>query len=206
MNEDGDTVEGYHILVGGGFGPDAALGRELYPRREGRGCAAHGRAHSARPISRTAPEPEETFLAFARRHDIDALKAMCERRRWNDTRPCRSPIPSLVPETAPFSPEQRAWLNGFFAGLVSLDGERDTRSPRNRSAALMPGAPARRWRRRRSALARPDVAAARPHEARGRPSAAPAHDGRDGAAGLRPVRLQLQGLFGSARLPRRKSG
>lgn len=27
----------------------------------------------------------------------------------------------LVPESAPFSNEQRAWLNGFFAGLVSLD-------------------------------------------------------------------------------------
>ena len=27
----------------------------------------------------------------------------------------------LVPETAPFSAEQRSWLNGFFAGLVSLD-------------------------------------------------------------------------------------
>ena len=25
----------------------------------------------------------------------------------------------LIPETAPFSPEQRAWLNGFFAGLFS---------------------------------------------------------------------------------------
>ena len=33
------------------------------------------------------------------------------------------PIPLLVPETAPFSEEQRAWLNGFFAGLVSLDGQ-----------------------------------------------------------------------------------
>jgi sulfite reductase (NADPH) flavoprotein alpha-component len=32
------------------------------------------------------------------------------------------PLPSLVPETAPFSEEQRVWLNGFFAGLVSLDG------------------------------------------------------------------------------------
>lgn len=28
---------------------------------------------------------------------------------------------SLIPETAPFSSEQRAWLNGFFAGLLSLD-------------------------------------------------------------------------------------
>ena len=33
----------------------------------------------------------------------------------------RSPFPSLVPETAPFTEEQRTWLNGFFAGLVSLD-------------------------------------------------------------------------------------
>jgi len=28
---------------------------------------------------------------------------------------------TVIPETAPFSPEQRAWLNGFFAGLMSLD-------------------------------------------------------------------------------------
>ena len=35
----------------------------------------------------------------------------------------QSPPPStpLIPESAPFSPEQRAWLNGFFAGLLSLD-------------------------------------------------------------------------------------
>jgi sulfite reductase (NADPH) flavoprotein alpha-component len=52
-----------------------------------------------------------------------------------------SPIPSLVPETAPFTPEQRAWLNGFFAGLVSLDGSVKALSP-EQSAALMPGAPA----------------------------------------------------------------
>jgi sulfite reductase (NADPH) flavoprotein alpha-component len=32
------------------------------------------------------------------------------------------PIPSLIPESAPFSPEQRTWLNGFFAGFLSLDG------------------------------------------------------------------------------------
>ena len=28
--EGDDQVEGYHIYVGGGFGPDAALGREIY--------------------------------------------------------------------------------------------------------------------------------------------------------------------------------
>jgi sulfite reductase (NADPH) flavoprotein alpha-component len=32
------------------------------------------------------------------------------------------PIPTLIPETAPFTVEQRTWLNGFFAGLLSLDG------------------------------------------------------------------------------------
>lgn len=33
-----------------------------------------------------------------------------------------SPIlPPLLPDNAPFSPEQRAWLNGFFAGLLSID-------------------------------------------------------------------------------------
>jgi sulfite reductase (NADPH) flavoprotein alpha-component len=33
----------------------------------------------------------------------------------------RPPIPSLIPESAPFSPEQRTWLNGLFAGMISLE-------------------------------------------------------------------------------------
>jgi sulfite reductase (NADPH) flavoprotein alpha-component len=32
------------------------------------------------------------------------------------------PIPSFIPESAPFSPEQRTWLNGLFAGLFGLEG------------------------------------------------------------------------------------
>src|SRR3984893_12945146 len=32
------------------------------------------------------------------------------------------PIPTLIPASAPFSVEPRPWLNGFFAGLLSLDG------------------------------------------------------------------------------------
>ncbi len=27
----------------------------------------------------------------------------------------------ILPESAPFTPSQRAWLNGFFAGVLSLD-------------------------------------------------------------------------------------
>jgi sulfite reductase (NADPH) flavoprotein alpha-component len=51
-----------------------------------------------------------------------------------------SPIPSLVPDTAPFSEDQRAWLNGFFAGLIALDGTGVTRLPGDQAAALMSGA------------------------------------------------------------------
>jgi ferredoxin-nitrite reductase len=76
-NEDADPVEGYHILVGGGFGPNAALGRELYrdviaedaPRTIERILKAY-LAHRA--------SSAETFLAFARRHEIDALKVMID--------------------------------------------------------------------------------------------------------------------------------
>ncbi|HEY0300308.1 MAG TPA: sulfite reductase subunit alpha, partial [Rhizomicrobium sp.] len=50
-----------------------------------------------------------------------------------------SPIPSLVPETAPFSEEQRTWLNGFFAGLVSLDASGVTALSGDQAAALLNG-------------------------------------------------------------------
>jgi ferredoxin-nitrite reductase len=74
---DGDAVEGYHILVGGGFGPQAALGRELYrdvkaedaPQTVERILKAYLKNRAAR---------EESFIAFARRHEIDALKSMTE--------------------------------------------------------------------------------------------------------------------------------
>jgi ferredoxin-nitrite reductase len=74
-SEDGDAFEGYHLLVGGGFGPDAALARELYhdvkaedvPRTIERMLKAYlaGRASS-----------EESFQAFTRRHEIAALTEM----------------------------------------------------------------------------------------------------------------------------------
>ncbi|MBX6328882.1 MAG: NirA family protein [Pseudolabrys sp.] len=74
-NEAGDAVEGYHVFVGGGFGANAALGRELYrdvkadqvPQTVERILKAY-LAHRA--------SPAESFAAFARRHDADALKAL----------------------------------------------------------------------------------------------------------------------------------
>ena len=48
------------------------------------------------------------------------------------------PIPSLIPDSAPFSVEQRTWLNGFFAGLLSIDGGVNALSPAE-TATLLDG-------------------------------------------------------------------
>ena len=195
INEEGDTVDGYHVLVGGGFGPDAALARDIY-----RDVKAEDAPRTVERILKgylAHRDGDETFLAFSKRHETEALKAMFDAEAARMSQTVAPPIPSLVPETAPFSDEQRAWLNGFFAGLVSLDGAGVTALSPEQNAALMPGADqrVRRHRRRRGAVARPDHAARRAHDARRRQAAAAQDDGRDGAAGLRPVRLQLRGLF-----------
>lgn len=41
----------------------------------------------------------------------------------------------VLPPSAPFSPEQRAYLNGFFAGVFGLDGGTDTRGAGTRGAS-----------------------------------------------------------------------
>jgi sulfite reductase (NADPH) flavoprotein alpha-component len=40
----------------------------------------------------------------------------------NAMTPIPPEIPSLIPENAPFSADQRAWLNGFFAAYLGVDG------------------------------------------------------------------------------------
>jgi ferredoxin-nitrite reductase len=75
-SDEGDTVEGYHILVGGGFGPDATLAREIY-----RDVRAEDAPHTIERMLKgylAHRDMNETFLAFSRRHEIDALKAMFE--------------------------------------------------------------------------------------------------------------------------------
>ena len=117
-SDDGDTVEGYHIQVGGGFGPDAAIAPRDLPRREGRGCAAHGRAHAQGLSGAPRFAARRRFLAFTRRHDIDALQRDGRARGGRMSSSPRAAVPSLIPENAPFTAEQRVWLNGFFAGLL----------------------------------------------------------------------------------------
>lgn len=45
----------------------------------------------------------------------------------------------LIPDTAPFTEEQRAWLNGFFAGLVAPDASGVTALSSEQGAAVMAG-------------------------------------------------------------------
>jgi ferredoxin-nitrite reductase len=75
VSDEGDSVEGYHVLVGGGFGPDAALGRELYRDVKAADAPATVERMLKTYLAHRA-SPQEGFLAFARRHEIEALKAM----------------------------------------------------------------------------------------------------------------------------------
>jgi sulfite reductase (NADPH) flavoprotein alpha-component len=50
----------------------------------------------------------------------------------------RPPIPSFLPESAPFTPEQRAWLDGLFAGVFGLQGGVTPLSKQD-VAKLLPG-------------------------------------------------------------------
>jgi ferredoxin-nitrite reductase len=73
--DDQPAVEGYHILVGGGFGPDAAIAREIY-----RDVKAEDAPTTVERILKTylahRTSPDETFQAFARRHETEALKTL----------------------------------------------------------------------------------------------------------------------------------
>ncbi|HEX6001825.1 MAG TPA: NirA family protein [Hyphomicrobiaceae bacterium] len=74
-NDDGDQVEGYHVLVGGGFGPDAGLGRELV-----RNVRAEDAPGVVERLLKTylahRASPEEPFFAFTRRHEIHELESL----------------------------------------------------------------------------------------------------------------------------------
>jgi ferredoxin-nitrite reductase len=77
VGEEDDTVEGYHLFAGGGFGPNADVGQEVYhdlkaedaPRTVEKLLKAY-LAHRA--------SPDETFLTFARRHDGETLRKLAD--------------------------------------------------------------------------------------------------------------------------------
>jgi ferredoxin-nitrite reductase len=70
---DAEPVEGFSIHVGGGAGPDARIGRELWPNVEASRCPAAVERLLAAYLAHRAG-PRETFLAFTARQDIEELK------------------------------------------------------------------------------------------------------------------------------------
>ncbi|MET4032963.1 ferredoxin-nitrite reductase [Bradyrhizobium sp. JR7.2] len=74
---DEDTVDGYHLFTGGGFGPDADVGQEVYHdlKAEDAPKTVEGllKAYIAHRSS-----PDETFLSFARRHDGETLRKLAD--------------------------------------------------------------------------------------------------------------------------------
>ncbi|WP_316185054.1 MULTISPECIES: NirA family protein [unclassified Bradyrhizobium] len=75
---DGDeTVEGYHLFAGGGFGPQADIGREVYRDLKAADAPVTVEKLLKAYLAHRA-SPEETFLSFARRHDGETLRNLAE--------------------------------------------------------------------------------------------------------------------------------
>ena len=77
INEDGDTVDGYDILVGGGYSGQASIGREIFPK-----VAADAAPRVVEGLLKTylahRSGPDESFHAFTAARGVDALKALVE--------------------------------------------------------------------------------------------------------------------------------
>ncbi len=77
VNEDGDTVEGYDMVVGGGFAEQARIGRPLWKAVKAEDAPRHVEA-LLRAYLAHRTGPSESFQAFTLRHetaDLDALVA-----------------------------------------------------------------------------------------------------------------------------------
>jgi ferredoxin-nitrite reductase len=77
VNEDGDTVDGYHVMVGGGFGATGAIGREVYRDVKATDApAVVERLLRAWMTHRDAAG--ESFQAFTARHGPEALVVLAD--------------------------------------------------------------------------------------------------------------------------------
>ena len=104
--------EGYQVFIGGGSDQDQAIARELLPAINFNELPeAMNRLFAAFTKRRNEGE---SFLEFSRRHETAELKNFCA---GNVVTQARS-VP-LIPEDAPFTPAQRAWLNGFIVGMFA---------------------------------------------------------------------------------------
>ena len=77
VGDEDDTVEGYHLFAGGGFGPNADVGQEVY-----RDLKAEDAPKTVEKLLKAylshRTSSEETFLGFARRHDGETLRKLAD--------------------------------------------------------------------------------------------------------------------------------
>src|SRR5689334_12927943 len=72
-----DTVEGYHLFAGGGFGPHADIGQEVFHDVKAEDVPKRVEGLLKAYLANRA-SPEETFLTFSRRHDGESLRKLAE--------------------------------------------------------------------------------------------------------------------------------
>jgi ferredoxin-nitrite reductase len=77
VNDEGDTVPGYHVFVGGGFGVEGGMGREFRTNVKAEDAPALVAA-ILRSWQTHRAASDESFVAFARRHEIAALQTLVE--------------------------------------------------------------------------------------------------------------------------------
>ena len=73
---DGDTVEGYHLFVGGGYGVRQGIARELLPSLPFDEVPRHV-ASLLQAYLDHRESSDESFVAFANRHDTTTLASLC---------------------------------------------------------------------------------------------------------------------------------
>ncbi|MCC7375614.1 MAG: NirA family protein [Verrucomicrobiales bacterium] len=74
VNHGGESVEGYHVVLGGGTGLDAAVGRQIFTGIPFEQIPAL--LERALKVFLARRQPGETFAAFTRRHDVAQLQEM----------------------------------------------------------------------------------------------------------------------------------
>lgn len=75
INDDGDTVAGYHVHVGGGFGTDAVIARELLQNVKAEDAPQTIERVLKAYVENRASD-DETFINFAKRHDVEVLRRL----------------------------------------------------------------------------------------------------------------------------------
>jgi len=80
VNDEGDSVEGFHIVVGGGTGENASIGRELIRDVKKEDCPSKIE-QLLRAYLTHRESKDDQFFAFANRHDTEALNRFLEEQQ-----------------------------------------------------------------------------------------------------------------------------